>query len=63
MDIYLLERGWDYEGSDIISIHETLEGAREAAKKLLSNNHEEIEPNRWEVGSEYIKIVKRSLEP
>lgn len=39
MNVYLVTLSYDYSCSDVRSIHETLEGATQAAHKIIAEDH------------------------
>lgn len=63
MLIYLLKKRVDYEGSDILSVHRTIKGARIAAHKFMDVNYKETSiPDCWYDGVENtISISSRPL--
>jgi len=69
MTVYMVAQGENYEGIGFTSLHYTLEGAVEQAKKWISESHFEwkrTEPygNRlrsWAGGCDYIEITEKKI--
>lgn len=71
--VYIVEESYDYEGSSLISVHQTLEGAKRRASlevsKDRSNDWREAEQGTpstglivWSNGSRHLVITSTLLE-
>ncbi len=60
LTVWVFEKGYDYEGSDIQSVHRTYEGATTAVEQFIaaddSYGYTFDGRNRWTAGARYLTV-------
>jgi hypothetical protein len=69
MKVYVVSRGWQYEGGAAISVHATIESASAAAarEELHRGEWRQVKPSggriaEWESGGQYVAVEPMEVQ-